>query len=136
MQNRVALSALILFFLVLPPAKAYDFAPLPPLNVKEVDPAFVKDMYGVWIIADQRGRKKCRVTLKKENTIGGSQLDFAKDCAKTFPVLGEITAWRLMEGFAIDLVDALRKTRIRFTTPDNDYVASPETDGIFTIRKN
>ena len=47
--------------------------------------------------------------------------------------MADIAAWRLMESWGIDLVDAERKTRIRFTTPDNDYVAQPETDGIFTI---
>jgi hypothetical protein len=38
-----------------------------------------------------------------------------------------------MEGWGIDLVDATRKARVRFTTPDDAYVAEPEVDGIFTI---
>ena len=40
-----------------------------------------------------------------------------------YPIMGEITAWRLIEGWGIDFVDALRKTRVRWTTPDNPYVA-------------
>jgi hypothetical protein len=44
-----------------------------------------------------------------------------------------IAAWRLMQDWGIDLVDATRKTRIRFTTPDDAYVAEPEVDGILTI---
>ena len=47
--------------------------------------------------------------------------------------MADITAWRLLQGWTIDLADAERKTRIRFTTPDDSYVAYPEVDGIFTI---
>ncbi|WP_029003438.1 AprI/Inh family metalloprotease inhibitor [Azorhizobium doebereinerae] len=103
------------------------------LNLDELDPQEVKDLLGVWIIKDQRGRKQCRVVLKREPTIGGMQIDVDPKCPKVFPVMGDITAWRLMEGWEIRLADGERKTRIRFFTPDNRYVAEPETDGIFTI---
>ena len=36
---------------------------------------------------------------------------------------GDIAAWRLLQDWTIDLVDPLRKTRVRFETPDNRYVA-------------
>ncbi|WNV10552.1 AprI/Inh family metalloprotease inhibitor [Tardiphaga sp. 709] len=105
------------------------------MDLKEVDPAMLKDIYGAWELQDAKGSKRCRVVLKSDSTIGGSQIDVAKDCARTFPVMDEITAWRLYEGWTIGFADATRKLRIQFSTPDNRYVAEPETDGIFTIVK-
>jgi hypothetical protein len=104
-----------------------------PLDTSQVDPELLKSFYGPWVIADQSGGKTCKVDLKDEATIGGSVIDVDPGCAKVFPIMDEIAAWRLMENWEIDLVDATRKTRIRFTTPDESYVADPETDGIFTI---
>ncbi|MDR6660449.1 AprI/Inh family metalloprotease inhibitor [Tardiphaga sp. 215_C5_N2_1] len=105
------------------------------MDLKEVDPALLRDIYGTWELQDAKGSKRCRVVLKSDNTIGGSQIDVAKDCARTFPVMEEIAAWRLYEGWTIGFADATRKLRIQFSTPDNRYVAEPETDGIFTIVK-
>jgi hypothetical protein len=104
------------------------------MDLKEVDPALLRDIYGTWELQDAKAGR-CRVVLKSESTIGGSQIDVTKDCARTFPVMGEIAAWRLYEGWTIGFADATRKLRIRFLTPDNRYVAEPETDGIFTIVK-
>lgn len=106
---------------------------LRPLDLADVDPDLVGDMFGTWEIRDLEGGKSCKVVLKRDEVIGGMQIDVDPACPKVFPVMGDIAAWRLMDGWAIDLVDAERKLRIRFTTPDLEYVASPETDGIFTI---
>jgi len=57
------------------------------------------------------------------------------DCGKIFPVMNDVAGWRLYEDWVIVLIDATRKTLIRFSTPDNAYVAEPETDGISTIVK-
>ena len=105
------------------------------MDTRGVDPALLKDIYGSWEIQDAKGRKRCRIVLKREVTIGGSEIELAPGCAKTFPIMDEIAAWRLYEGWTIGLADATRKLRIRFSTPDNRYVAEPETDGIFTIVK-
>jgi len=106
---------------------------LMPMDTSGVDPDMLKSMYGPWIITDQSGNKRCKVVLTDEPTIGGSVIDVDPDCATVFPVMADISAWRLMENWAIDLADGERKTRIRFTAPDDAYVADPETDGIFTI---
>jgi hypothetical protein len=104
------------------PAMAYDFAPTRPMNVQEVDPAMLADVYGAYEIRDKSGQKRCRINLLKDVGIGGSQIDVAPGCDKLFPVMGDIAAWRLLEGWTVDLVDALRKTRVRFQTPDARYV--------------
>ena len=103
-------------------AFAFDFAPLKPLDLREVDPAMVKDAFGAYEIRNKSGSKRCRIVLKQEQAIGGYALDVAPDCAKAFPVMADIAGWRLLEGWAIDFIDPLRKTRIRFTTPDARYV--------------
>ena len=122
--------ALALGFL---PAAAACADELMPMDTASVDPDLLKSMYGPWVITDQSGGKRCNVVLKDEPTIGGSVIEIDPGCATVFPVMADIAAWRLMEGWAITLVDPERKTRIRFTTPDDVYVADPETDGIFTI---
>ena len=104
-------------------AGAYDFEPVKPLDVKSVDPSMMNDVYGAWEIRDKSGKRRCRINLLKDFGIGGYQIEIAPGCDKTFPIMGDITAWRLLEGWTIDLVDGLRKTRLRFSTPDNRYVA-------------
>ena len=103
-------------------ASAYDFEPVKPLDVKSVDAAMMNDVFGAWEIRDKGGKKRCRLTLLKEFGIGGYQVEVAPGCDKAFPVMADISAWRLLEGWTIDLVDPLRKTRVRFETPDNRYV--------------
>jgi hypothetical protein len=106
---------------------------LMPMDTTSVDPDLLKSVYGPWTITDATGDKRCNVVLTDEPTIGGSVITVDPACEKTFPVMADIAAWRLMEGWGIDLADTERKTRIRFTTPDTAYVAEPETDGISTI---
>jgi len=111
------------------PAQAYDFAPAKPMDIASVEPAMLADVYGAYEIRDRSGKKRCRINLMKDFGIGGYQIEVAPGCAKAFPVMGDIAAWRLLESWTIDLVDALRKTRVRFETPDDRYVAfGDETD--------
>ncbi|HWM81175.1 MAG TPA: AprI/Inh family metalloprotease inhibitor [Pseudolabrys sp.] len=105
------------------PAGAYDFAPVKPLNIDKVDPSMLTDVFGAWEIRDRSGKRRCKLTLLKETGIGGYQIDVAPNCKAAFPVMDDIAAWRLNEGWSIDLVDGLRKTRIRFETPDSRYIA-------------
>ncbi len=117
------------------PAGAYDFEPVKPLDVKSVDPAMLADIYGVWEIRDKSGKRRCRITLLKEFSVGGYRIEVAPGCDKAFPVMGDISAWRLLQGWAIDLVDPLRKTRVRFETPDNRYVPSGDEKDIAGIHE-
>jgi hypothetical protein len=114
-------------------AGAFDFEPVKPLDLKSVDPAMLADLYGRWEIRDKGGKKRCRFELKEEFGIGGYQVETAPGCEKAFPVMGDITAWRVLEGWSIDLVDGLRKTRVRFETPDNRYVAFGDRSDIAGI---
>lgn len=114
---------------------AAQFEPLKQLNLKEVDPALVGDFFGTWEIRDKTGKKRCRINLKKTTGAGGYQIDIASNCAKDFPVMAQIDSWHLLENWTIDLIDANFKTRVRFSTPDDNYVAIPEVDGIATLVK-
>jgi hypothetical protein len=117
-----SIAAAVLF--VLPSvSSAFEFEPVAPLDPRSVDPALLTGIYGAWEIRDHSGRKRCRIELLKDAAIGGYQIEVGRDCARAFPVMEDISAWRLLEGWSIDLVDPLRKTRLRFETPDNRYVA-------------
>jgi hypothetical protein len=106
---------------------------LQPMDTSLVDPSLLRDFFGAWRIADRDGAKTCDVVLLADETIGGRAIEIDPACASTFPVIDEIVAWRLYEGWGIGLVDIERAARIVFTTPDDAYVAWPETDSIFTI---
>lgn len=71
--------------------------------------------------------------LNPNQTIGGSKIDPAYPTV--FPVMDDITVWRLRPGWGIDPVDAERKIRVSFFAPDNAYVVQPETDDIVTIEQ-
>jgi hypothetical protein len=105
------------------------------MDLEAVDPAMLDDFMGDWSIQNADGSKACKVSLSREVTIGGLTIDVDPDCSKIFPVMNDVAAWRLYEDWQIVLVDATRKSLIRFSTPDNTYIAQPETDGITTIVK-
>lgn len=113
-------------------ASAQQFEPLKPMdmNFPGIDPSVYADLFGPWELRDSTGKRRCRIVLKREYMIGGQQIEVAPDCVQKFPIMDEIVAWRLLENWTIDLVDPLRKTRIRFSTPDDRYVAFPESYGI------
>ncbi len=106
-----------------------------PLNIKSIDPAELKSYLGVWSVQDESGKKKCKVMLSTDEVIGGMKIDVAKNCAKTFPAMADVAAWRLYEGWEIAFADATRHEVVRFYTPDNDYISYKAVDGMFTIVK-
>jgi hypothetical protein len=105
------------------------------LDLDSIDPAMLVDFLGDWSIQNGDASKSCKVALTREVTIGGLVIEVDPDCGKVFPVMNDVVAWRLYEDWQIVLVDATRKPLIGFSTPDNAYVADPETDGITTIVK-
>ena len=105
------------------------------MDLEAVDPAMLSDFLGDWSIQNGDASKSCKVTLGREVTIGGLVIDIDPECGKVFPVMNDVAAWRLYEDWQIVLADATRKSLIHFSTPDNAYVADPETDGITTIVK-
>jgi len=123
MISRTFGCALVALAFSIPAAHGFEFAPLKPIDLAAVSPEMLTDIYGAWEIRDRAGRKRCRVVLARETAIGGSAIEVAQTCAKAFPVMGDIAAWRLQQSWTIDLVDALRKTRVRFQTPDERYIA-------------
>jgi hypothetical protein len=105
------------------------------MDLDAVDSQMLDDFLGDWSIQNVNASKTCKVTLSREVTIGGLEIDVDPGCGEVFPVMKHVVAWRLYEDWEIVLVDATRKSLIRFSTPDNAYVADPETDGITTIVK-
>lgn len=96
-------------------------------------PAMIKDYAGKWQVTDADAMRTCAVTLGTGSTIGGNVIEIPPDCAKTFPVMDEVAAWRLYENGDIVFADATRKQRLRFYTPDDSYIAVEEIDGIVRL---
>jgi hypothetical protein len=112
------------------PAAAFDFEPVAPLNTAQVDPALLKGVFGAWEIRDKAGKRRCRIVLLREPAIGGMGVEIDPQCARAYPAMDDVAGWRLLESWTIDLIDPLRKTRIRFETPDSRYVALGEPGDI------
>jgi hypothetical protein len=117
-MKRLVLAAVLLA----QPAFAFDFEPVKPLDLSQVDPAMANDLFGAYEIHNKSGSKRCRVVLLKEPAIGGMGIEVDPKCKAAFPVMDDIAGWRVLESWTIDLIDPLRKTRVRFETPDNRYV--------------
>lgn len=132
MRNRLALAIAVIATSLAGSTAAQSAE---PIDIATLDEAGQGDILGAWIISDQAGAKTCRVTFGSEATIGGYVIEVDPACATAFPVMDEVAAWRLYENWQIVLADATRKELIRFSTPDDAYVAEPETDGIFTISR-
>ncbi|MBM3519991.1 MAG: hypothetical protein FJX63_04360 [Alphaproteobacteria bacterium] len=107
------------------PAQADDGTP--------TSPEMVKEFSGKWQVQDAEAARTCDVVLDGESAIGGYAIDVAADCAKAFPVMDEIAAWRLYENGEIVFADFTRKERLRFFTPDDSYVSVEEVDGIVRL---
>lgn len=104
-----------------------------PLDLGAVDADMLTAFLGPWQIQNADGSKVCDVSLSTQEVAGGMALDMMDDCEATFPVMGKVAAWRLDENWTIVLLDTGRNELIRFTTPDDAYVATPVLDGITTI---
>ena len=118
------------FFISATPAFAQDST---PLDLGAVDASLLEGFFGTWRVQNIDGSKTCDVKLTREEAIGGMAIEVADGCAAAFPVMGDVASWRLYENFEIVLADAARRELIRFYTPDDAYVATPEVDGIVTI---
>lgn len=130
MKGLEAAAVLVVLLAWQAPAVAQD---LTVLDTSQVDKDMLTGTFGPWRIRDESGKRDCKVTLREEAKAPGRAVDIPAKCKATFPVLGRVAAWQLYESWAIGLLDAKGKLLIRFTTPDDTYLADPETDGIFTI---
>lgn len=126
------LAAAMLGLAIVPALAADDLVPLDPATV---EPGLFEGMLGRWQVADEAGERTCTLTLDREATIGGMLVEVDPACPAVFPILGEVAAWRLYEGWVVVLADATRKELIRFTTPDERYIATPVIDGLATLSK-
>lgn len=131
MSHRLAFAAALMLTAFVPATAPAET--LEPIDLATLDETGKSDILGNWIISDEAGAKTCRVTFSAEATIGGYVIEVDPACAAAFPVMDEVAAWRLYENWQIVLADATRKELIRFSTPDDTYLAEPATDGVFTL---
>lgn len=117
--------ASLLFLLSAASALAQDAPPATPETIK--------DYAGQWQVQDAEATKTCNVTLASEEAIGGYVIIAAESCGGTFPVMDEIAAWRMYENGDIVFADAARKERLRFFTPDDNYISVEDIDGIVRL---
>ena len=129
-MRRWAAAAAAVLICTAEPAAAFDFEPVAPLDTAQVDPALLKGVLGAWEIRDKAGKRRCRIVLLREPAIGGMGVEIDPQCARGYPAMDDVAGWRLLENWTIDLIDPLRKTRIRFETPDSRYVALGEPGDI------
>jgi hypothetical protein len=106
-------------------AFAFDFAPLKPLDLREVDPAMAKDTFGAYEIRNKSGSKRCRVVLTQEQAIGGYAIDAAPDCAKAFPIMADIAGWTYSDNDLLHFVDPRGKSLVEFSEVESGMYEAP-----------
>ncbi len=78
-------------------------------------PAAVAQLQGAWELSSQGGARKCRLTLRAAEAMGGRAVGFPGPCRRALPVLNRIAAWSVSEDGFVRLVDAAGVPVISFS---------------------
>ena len=107
----------------LAPALALAFFAAPALAGDSSAP-WAKPYAGVWTVAPSaEGGYACTLKLGTGMAIGGAEVEVSPACRKNYP-FEDVAAWSLSKAGDILLIDALRKTLVRFRkSTAGDYMA-------------
>ena len=113
MIHRV-LSALILMMALAAPAAAQDETVTMP-TAPDLAAVRPRTMIGNWEFSNADREKVCTVTFHNEPARNGKRLEFDPGCAKLFPFVSTIVAWRLQDNDFLRLLDAADKSVLEFS---------------------
>ena len=99
-------------------------APFYPATMSaQVSDDLVQATTGLWLVASEDGSPGCRITLQKDQAIGGYALQEEKPCAG--PLHDNVYAWSF-GGDGIVLRDATRKVMMSFEEQEGGPYRTPE----------
>src|SRR5581483_8455430 len=101
-------------------------------GVAQAQPALneqAQNMIGTWEFSNADRDKTCSVTFKPETTTGGYKLEFDADCASSFPLVRNITAWKYPANDLLYLLDAQGRAVVSFSEVEDGMFEAP-TPGI------
>ena len=88
-----------------------------------------KALLGTWEFSNADHDKICSVTFKSDPAPVGFKLEFDKNCAELFPLVGDIVGWSFPENDLLHLLDAERKSLIEFSEVEDGIYEAP-TPGV------
>jgi hypothetical protein len=107
--------------------------PAPALAQQTVQPASVPpavtQLSGGWELSSADGKRKCRLTLRPQETQGGRLVGFPGPCRRALPVLGRVQAWTVSADGLIRLVDATGTAVLAFEEDPAPFKLRASADG-------
>lgn len=125
------LTRFVLLFLALLPVAAFA------AGSADLAPALdAEEMLGDVAVMVDENDNRCTVALAENKVEQGYELIFFEDggaCAKAFPVMGKVAAWRVYKNHILSFVDSMGQDLIAFQGTGFVRQATKEVDGIAMI---
>lgn len=99
-----------------------------PAAAQPVPPA-VAQLGGSWDLIGQNGGRKCRLTLRPNETKGGRTIGYPSPCRRTLPILAKISAWTVSDDGFIQLNDAEGRPVLAFEDDVAAFKLKARADG-------
>lgn len=116
-------SAVLLLLLLATSAQAQ--APQRPAAPAQALSENAKAVLGAWEFSNSDRDKICSVTLKAEPAANGFRIEFDDRCAGAFPLINDITGWRMTDNELLRFVDAAGKPVIEFSEVEGGMYEAP-----------
>ena len=101
----------------------------PAQRPAQIPPAVVQ-LAGAWELSAAGGNRKCRLTLRSNETRGGRVLGFPATCRRSLTVLGRVAAWSVSDDGFIRLLDAEGKSVLSFEDDAPALKLKASADGV------
>jgi hypothetical protein len=84
-----------------------------------------KALIGTWEFSNADRDKTCSVTFKGDPAKTGYKLEFDKNCANLFPLVGGVVGWKFPDNGLLSLLDAEGKSLIEFSEVEDGIYEAP-----------
>ncbi len=92
-------------------------------------PPAIAQLSGAWELSNADGSRKCRLTLRPQETRGGRLVGFPGTCRRALPVLTRVEAWTVSGDGLIRLVDAAGSPVLAFEEDQAPFKLRASADG-------
>lgn len=84
-----------------------------------------KAMIGSWEFSNADRDRSCSVTFKADRAPGGLKVEFEAKCLDQFPLVRDVTGWRLQDNDNLFLVDKAGKPLVEFSEVESGIFEAP-----------
>jgi hypothetical protein len=135
MVRRVTAVLALLTVFSAPLAAQDQPAPESPQAAPELAGAPPRTMVGSWEFSNADREKICTLTFRNDSNKAGKRLEFDSGCARLFPFVAEIAAWRQADNDFLRLLDAQGNSVLEFSEVESGIFEAPKPgEGILFIQ--